>query len=438
MEALVPEVMIKLMDEVKQASSNAMLDRYIIAFRNNKLLSLDGNGNILWERKLQDDVAYIGNSISGREILIGYSSGKIAYLDDDGNVKWEKNIGDDIVSLKMCSSGKYIAVGTKDRKVYFLNSKGEIIWKNKVAGIPYDIRTSSSANYLASSAGSKGLYFFDNYATNMGGKVIWRYDAKEKVKYIQMSSDGFYVSAATNSKIFLLDRFGKLYWTYKLDDIPADMKITPSGDYIVIGVKGEAYPGQVCLLNKTKILVWRYIIGESGVKKIATDLNASFIVAATEKNEIMIFHRDKKLIQKKDFDDEIEDIIMAEDGSKMCVVFRNFLRIFDMRMLASRYKVKAEGAIDISFNLIKPSVPASEKEVEEDVKIEDKEPETHPTLIGTVVGTGIGITLVILMLSIYSLLFESTSFQLNSILFISMLIVFILLVALMKKYVVNQ
>jgi len=206
----------------------------------NSILKLDGNGNIVWLKRIRDvdwlQINDVQQDADGNYIAVGfaYQDGAdtvtggplVVKLDANGNILWQKVYTNDsganwsagFTSIKPTSDVGYIAVGivtfldeAKYLMVLKLNKNGEILW-HKTFGGPYwgygsDIQPTSDGGFII--AGSTGSYDEDDPSAwiaklDASGLIEWqkKFGGSERdwaLSIQQTSDDGYIVAGVTES-----------------------------------------------------------------------------------------------------------------------------------------------------------------------------------------------------------------------------------------------
>ena len=266
------------------------------------LIKTDGNGNEQWSKTFGGTVENCGISVqqtTDEGYIIGgytYSFGNgesdvyLIKTDVNGNEQWSKTFGgtdNDIgYSVQQTQDGGYIitggtySFGNGESDVYLIKTdvNGNELWSNTFGGTNFEEghsvqQTNDGGFILCGSTTSFGNGQYDLYLikTDGNGNEQWSqtfgdvgYDEGYSV---QQTSDGGYIITGwiqylgnNETEIYLIktDNTGIEQWSEVIGDLSYekgfDVKITNDGGYIITGVKGYSYMGDVwthTLLIKT-------------------------------------------------------------------------------------------------------------------------------------------------------------------------------------------
>jgi hypothetical protein len=225
------------------------------------ILRLDGNGNVLWLKRIRDvDLLHLNDiqqSSDGNYIAVGLAFksdtgvyGPLAIkLDANGDILWQKiytTSTTDFISIKQTSDGGYIVVsgitwfgGDVDFVVLKLDNYGQILWQKNFGGRDWgngsDIHPTSDGGFIiAGSTGSPDENDSGAWIAKLdaSGLIEWqkkfdgsKYDAARSIK--QTSDGGYIVAGVTES----IGEGSQDIWILKLDEngsIPDCSLVSPS------------------------------------------------------------------------------------------------------------------------------------------------------------------------------------------------------------------
>jgi len=299
-------------------------------------------------------------------VAAGLRSGTVILLDRTGRTLWTRESGCALHGISLSRNGKYLMTGTADGGIHLLNIRGEPIWERKARGPVPAVAVSSSANFAAAGSEDGSIYFLDNYSTNMGGKITWSLPTRGKVREVVISSDGFYTAASTSdSNVHFLDKLGKLYWSNRVDNTPASMAMSSSGDLVAVGIEGGAHPGAVSLFHRNEGLLWRYHTGDATVGALDMTANGAFLAAGSQNGEIYLFHREQKLLWKRPVDGWVDALALSSDGNYTVAGTRKGnVYLFDNRAAVGEFRPKTRDELELEVSLFRPmrTAPAAAPE----------------------------------------------------------------------------
>jgi WD40 repeat protein len=258
--------------------------------------------------------------------------------------------------VALARNGKYVLAGTADGTMLFLDGRGQPVWSRKAKGPVPGAAVSSSANYAAAGSDDGSIYFIDNYSTNMGGKVLWTLPTRGKVRDIVLSTDGFYASAiSSDSSVHYIDKLGKLYWSNRVENAPAAVAMSASGDLVAVGVEGGAHPGQVSLFHRSEGLLWRYITGDATVGAVDISAGGAFIAAGSQNEEVYLFHRDRKLLWKQKVEGWVDAVAMTADGNfTVAGTRKGAVYLYDNKGAVEELRPRTKDEAELEVSLFRP------------------------------------------------------------------------------------
>ena len=98
------------------------------------------------------------------------------------------------------------------------------------------------------------LTLFVNTAQAQKYGFLWSYETDGGVYSVTISSDGSYIAAGSDYKVYLFDREGNLLWSYKTGGWVVSVAISSDGSYIAAGSED----GKVYLFDREGNLLWSY------------------------------------------------------------------------------------------------------------------------------------------------------------------------------------
>jgi outer membrane protein assembly factor BamB len=129
------------------------------------------NGERLWQSEV-GPICNVRISTDGEYIAVGTNNSRLLLLDKDGNILWEKKVTDTnfIYEVAISAHGDYIAIDTKVEYSFFLRKRyvdvyskeGEFLWRYHVDTPITAIAMSDDGHYIA--AGSDDVFvLIDNF-----------------------------------------------------------------------------------------------------------------------------------------------------------------------------------------------------------------------------------------------------------------------------------
>ena len=164
----------------------------------------------------------------------------IPFIDGEGNILWTKSLDDQSWSIDVASDGSYIACATHayaDNYCYLWDAAGNEIWKKNIISQSTDINFSPNNQYIATGPSEGGMSFI--LYNTLTGAEEWSYDlGRVRVRQTAFSEDGQYVFLGPPLHLFTLS--GQLVWS-RNEDVGLPYIISPSSDMsrISVPIKGD-------------------------------------------------------------------------------------------------------------------------------------------------------------------------------------------------------
>ncbi len=171
-------------------------DKIIVSTVNGKVLSLDTNGNLLWEVDLGRTVASSPTVSQSGKIFITTYDGNIFCLDEMGNTIWNNNIPANILSSVAVYKDR-IFVGATDNRIYSFDTSGNSLWSYPTAGPIFSTPAVSPSGMIVISSSDNYIYGFDTSGTLLLWKNVGGYTSSSPA----FDSAGNIYLATTDGKI---------------------------------------------------------------------------------------------------------------------------------------------------------------------------------------------------------------------------------------------
>jgi WD40 repeat protein len=405
------------------------------------------DGKFAWSQQMGSPIAAVDMSSAGDFIAAGLKSGTVQLLDRTGKTVWRHEAGSEVLGVSLSRNGRYVVAGTSGGSIIFLDNRGQPVWSRNAKGPVPGVAVSSSANYAAAGSEDGSIYFIDNYSTNMGGKVLWTLPTRGKVRELCLSTDGFYAAAASSdSTVHYLDKLGKLYWSNKVENAPAALAMSASGDIVAVGIEGGAHPGQVSLFHRNEGLLWRYITGDATVGAIDISTNGAFIAAGSQNGEVYLFHRAQKLLWKQSVEGWVDAVAVTPDGNFTVAGTRQgAVYLYDNRAAVEEFRPKTREEAELELSLFRPMRTAAPPEPAEEAgattaarEIAAEAEERSISALEIVVDVCLLAVLGLLALVYYFIIIKTISQDLGLIMLFLLLFVMASLLLLFYKYVLRK
>lgn len=269
------------------------------------VIKLDGEGEIIWEKRLggpnSDDGTRIRQTSDGGYILLGYSNISdiddqiyLAKLDSVGNIEWEKMFGEEIIDKGMwvmeshdgsfVFCGQHIISGANGFELHsFLtkvDSSGNIIW-DKNYDKPQDIAASFTATSdggyaIVGSIDETKVYLLktDEDGNELWNKTFSNHSEMSCTSIEELSDTSLVFSGFAWRSNFDLDAWvmktdslGNMLWDKVFGGEKTEViwngTSTRDGGYVICGETTSSGPGQKFYLAKLRGPATEFIRGDS-------------------------------------------------------------------------------------------------------------------------------------------------------------------------------
>lgn len=252
---------------------------------------INGAGNMLWAKQVNEGAACLSFSPDEGLIVIGGGDGHLHCFDPGGQQRWEHRMGAPAICMGVTDGGTVYA-GAGDNNIYVIGAGGAPVakhWTEKagwrlgvsgdgehvvatfrdhnvycydknlflrwkfMGGLWNDVRISHDGETVA--AGSQGN---DIVVFSKMGVVVWKSRADEPVTHLAISAAGECVYAADARTIYSFNRSGKLMFKYATREPVLSMACSADGEYLSVG-----FADRVVLMRNREMV--RQMVQQSGI-----------------------------------------------------------------------------------------------------------------------------------------------------------------------------
>lgn len=228
------------------------------------ILLYDGfNGKTIWNytKGFEEEFSDVAMAPDGQYMAAGSNYRKVYYFSRDKEL-WNFRTKDPVNSIAISADGQYVAVGTSASEVYFLSKDGNLLWN-------YTTYHTMSTGHYGVGAEQRPFTIPDTYPVS-----------------VAISPDGQYVfigayykgenGTGGYSQVYYLSREGKLLRSFRSDVTStsvSDIAVSSDGQYIVAMAEGKVY-----YLSIDGKLLWSRYVGWVGDIHAAVSSDGQFVV----------------------------------------------------------------------------------------------------------------------------------------------------------------
>ncbi|RQD73935.1 MAG: hypothetical protein D5R97_08690 [Candidatus Syntrophonatronum acetioxidans] len=254
--------------EVNNAAFTADGSRAIIC-SGERLVLLDQEGNLLWEKDFDESLLEAGWNNEGTFIAVGTREGKI-YLVQEEEILWKKALPLPLEDIQVCPEGNCIIALLTDREkekgvIIFMDPQGKVVWRKEMPQI-FKMDMSTEGDIMAFLAEEEKDYTL--YAFNKEGEPLWE---KEGYLTLDVSHQGNYIAAASGEEIRLFSREGKEVWSYEPGAKITQLKISEDGEYLLAYNSFGGGEDNLFFFNMEGELLWQKRIRDDSLVDLSED-----------------------------------------------------------------------------------------------------------------------------------------------------------------------
>lgn len=279
------------------------------------IMKLDSEGNVLWEKQTGlIGLDGLAATPDGSFIAVGATdedkNGHIMLFDGDGNRLWDHKIDGRVETVAVSKTG-YVVAGPRDKFIYVYDCNGELIFKHQAKSYytAQDTAISPDEDFFLFSTEDKYINCY-----TLHGEFLWQKEVGS-LHNVRISPDGEYIAAGTYGDLYLFDRNGNELWNRKVSDGFIDeVSISIDAEYIAVETLRDFYSDAKWYMevyNKEGELLWKYQDIEPFMS-IAMSDDGHYIAAGSE--TVLVF-----------FDNfqAIEEYALSECGQSMRFLYLN-------------------------------------------------------------------------------------------------------------------
>ena len=281
---------------------------YVLA-SGERLCLLAGNGTPLWQEWAADAAAC---SADGSRIVVAHGS-SLTLTGRDGAMVWRQDLPSACAILGISADGKRIAVADRFGRMYFYDGDGSLRATADTRGKPDDavvseiraVDLSAKGEYVGV-ASTRGLF----YCSGTGRKV-WAHEGMlESSTAVAVSGTGNEIAAGSDASVRLLDRAGKVLWTYRCPRPVTALAISEDGSRVFFGMQDNT----LTCLDREGEEVWTFAAG-GWIRDIALSKDGSRVLAGSMDQQAYLFDGAGRLLDTYVLDGWVNRVALTADGT---------------------------------------------------------------------------------------------------------------------------
>ena len=284
-----------------------------------RLVLLDKEGNLLWEKDFEEPLLGAGLNNEGTNIAVGTKEGKIYYIEDE-EITWEKDLSMPLESIQVCSEGNYVLAVVNDREkdegaIVFLDSQGDTVWRKEIPKVNM-VDMSSEGDiiaFLAEEEAESILYTF-----NREGEPLWE---KKGYSTLEVSHQGDYIAVASSEKIILFSREGKELWSFDPGVTINQLEISDNKEHLLAYNSFGGGEDNLFFLNTEGELLWKKRIRDDSLVDLSKDgrriVTSSWRHYSEDFTLINYFDNQGRLRREIEVGSRAEEMALCWEGEKL-------------------------------------------------------------------------------------------------------------------------
>ena len=228
-------------------------DGQILVANNNRLVSLDANGSVVWELPIAG--IYSGIAIDSKGMIYAKSdNGWLYSIYPNGMVYWNASIPNGTLdSFPPVIRNDGIILSYGNRGISAFDRNGSVLWtyvskypqvemKDVISGpIVVDAEGNSYLRYENTTVGNDGNYVFRYYLLSLDAQGNIRWSLDKDIRLRAVSADGI-LYGTTDDQFVALRTDGSIYWEKRALSSPSPLDEPASAsDCVAIGSNGTVY-----------------------------------------------------------------------------------------------------------------------------------------------------------------------------------------------------
>ena len=281
-------------------------DGSVVAAALDRMYLFNGKGEKVWAGYGGEKVVMNDN---GSRIAAGTYSELVCLDGRTGKTLWEDTDWHPVNEISVSGDGQYIgAIGGSALSLY--TSAGVLVGRNtSQAATALAVSPDGSMMVVCTPASIRGL--------NQHGDELWSYEAREN-RQVLYARDGSYAAAVSGYSLLVFDNGGNLLWKYQAKNSIADIAISTDGAYVAAGSRDR----KVSLFDRKGGLVWSRDLGDP-VSAVAISGDGSFVAAGSTSGQdkrLYLFSNKGDLVGTFTMEAWVMDVALSSDGSSLAAV----------------------------------------------------------------------------------------------------------------------
>ena len=165
----------------------------------------------LFDLTISGPVICVACSDDGNKIIVGDRNGNLTLLNKNGQIIWEKNIDEGVHGLAIIGNGNKVICGGKDCKLRMFSSMGIIEWEQTIGKSIWSLSADPNGQFITIGTGDSIILFTE------GGLQVWEYPTNRAMVGTGISRNGDVIVGCGDEYLYCLDSGGQLKWDLTLD-----------------------------------------------------------------------------------------------------------------------------------------------------------------------------------------------------------------------------
>jgi WD40 repeat protein/tetratricopeptide (TPR) repeat protein len=207
---------------------------YVALGSNNRLCLYRREKGLIIDRNLKASITHVCISEKA-DMLLAATGNKISFLrlyqENTEKIQGECELKSMITSLTVSEGGEYSAIGTGEGEICLFSGFDEVL-KEEIKSRVNSIEITSDGSLLIGA--ESGLYLFSIE------KRLWSCRGLGSVKDVSLSDNQELLALGNDrGEVFIMDKEGRRFWTYKLRNPIIEVGISSEGNYLVASSSSE-------------------------------------------------------------------------------------------------------------------------------------------------------------------------------------------------------
>ena len=254
----------------------------------------------LFDLTISGPVICVACSDDGNKIIVGDRNGNLTLLNKNGQIIWEKNIDEGVHGLAIIGNGNKVICGGKDCKLRMFSSMGIIEWEQTIGKSIWSLAADPNGQFITIGTGDSIILFTE------GGLQVWEYPTNRAMVGTGISRNGDVIVGCGDEYLYCLDSEGQLKWERQRSDSLWDVTVNKSGENIFVGGWDE----KVHCLNMNGNDIWDF--KTEGYVRAVEPLENGGVIAGSHDGSIYRLSSSGDILGKINTNGEITSVSVSK------------------------------------------------------------------------------------------------------------------------------